>query len=299
MNNSFDYNLIKFLVAIVDTRSMTGASEVLDTAPAAVSYAVAKLRKHYNDPLFVRSRNGVNPTTLAMNLYEVFNPINKSIADNITAKKGDVISRLKHPTIVVRANSIMEYWLTHNAIKQKIVPNKCTLDFVNHTKNIDKRVNALRTQEVDIDIDIVMESDRNIISTPLINVELTLICRKNHPRIKDSISLKQFSTENYVSRLSTYGSANVTSELENVFDSRTTMPWIRSESFINLLLNVIDNDVVMTFPKYLIPLITEKFPVKEVYCDFLEKKELYAFAYTHKQNIKNDLIFELIHLMQQ
>lgn len=298
MSESFDYNLIKFLVAIVNTRSMVGASEVLDTPPAAVSYAVAKLRKHYNDPLFIRSRNGVKPTSLAINLYETFNPINQLITDSIENKGGSLAPRLDHPAIKIRANSLIEYWLTYHAIKQEIVPNKCTFNFVSHTNDMDEKVNALRTQMVDIDIGISMDADRNIISIPLFDFELTLLCRQNHPRIKDSISLEQFSHENYISRASKEGGANLSSELEHIFESRTTFPWVQSESFINLLLNVIDNDLIMIFPKFLIPLVVDKFPVKEVHCDFLKKKVMYWYAYTHKKKSKDPLISEIIRLIQ-
>lgn len=298
MSEYFDYNLIKYLIAIVNTRSMVAASEVLDTPPAAVSYAVAKLRKHYNDPLFVRAKNGVKPTVLAMNLYEAFNPINQLLVDSIENRGDSISPRLEHPSIKIRANPLIEYWLTYHAIKQKIVPDKCTFDFVSHTNDMDERVNALRTQMVDIDIGVSMDEDRNITSTPLFNFELALICRNDHPRIKDSISLEQFSNENYMSRASKEGSANLSSEIESVLDSRIQFPWIRSESFINLLLNVIDNDLIMVFPKFFMPLITEKFPVKEVHCDFLKKKEVYCYAYTHKKKSKDPLISEIIGLIQ-
>ncbi|GKX58663.1 LysR family transcriptional regulator [Leminorella grimontii] len=298
MNESFDYNLIKYLVAIVDTRSMVKASEVLDTAPAAVSYAVSKLRKHYNDPLFIRSRDGVKPTTLAMNLYEIFSPINQSILEQVTAT--DAVSKpiFNNPLIKIRTNSIVEYWLTHYAIKSHIVPEKCVFEFAKYSNSLDERINSLRTQEIDIDIGTSMPADRNIVSMPLFNFDLTLICRIDHPRIKETISLEQFSQESYVSR-AFQENANIVSEMENVLDSRATQPWIKSESFINLLLNIIDNDLIMFFPKFLIPLITKNFPIKEVHCDFIKKKELYFYAYMHKKRSKESIMSDILGLMRQ
>ncbi|EKN3460153.1 LysR family transcriptional regulator [Yersinia enterocolitica] len=47
MHKQFDYNLIKFLVAVVDARSMSSASEKLDMAPSGISHAIGKLREYY------------------------------------------------------------------------------------------------------------------------------------------------------------------------------------------------------------------------------------------------------------
>lgn len=298
MNESFDYNLIKYLVAIVDTRSMVKASEVLDTAPAAVSYAVSKLRKHYNDPLFVRSRDGVKPTTLAMNLYEVFSPINQSIHEKVAAKDSAVAPLFNNPLVKIRTNSIVEYWLTHYAIKNRIVPDKCVLEFAKYSSSLDERINSLRTQEIDIDIGTSMPADRNIVSMPLFNFDLTLICRIDHPRINETISLEQFSQESYVSR-AFQENANLISEIETVLDSRVTQPWVKSESFINLLLSIINNDLIMFFPKFFVPLITESFPLKEVHCDFIKKKELYFYAYMHKKRSKEPLMSDILELIRQ
>lgn len=298
MNESFDYNLIKYLVAIVDTRSMVKASEVLDTAPAAVSYAVSKLRKHYNDPLFIRSRDGVKPTTLAMNLYEVFNPINKSIHEKIVTQPGAVAPLFNCPLIKIRTNSIVEYWLTHHAMKNHIVPDKCIFEFAKYSSSLDERINSLRTQEIDIDIGTSMPADRNIVSTPLFKFDLTLICRVDHPRINDTISLEQFSKESYVSR-AFQENANLISGMEDVLDARITPPWIKSESFINLILNIIDNDLLMFFPKFFAPLITKSFPLKEVHCDFIKKKDLYFYAYMHKKRGKESVMSDILDLIRE
>ncbi|HEB1858047.1 TPA: LysR family transcriptional regulator [Yersinia enterocolitica] len=46
MHKQFDYNLIKFLVAVVDARSMSSASEKLDMALSGISHAIGELREY-------------------------------------------------------------------------------------------------------------------------------------------------------------------------------------------------------------------------------------------------------------
>lgn len=58
-------------------RSITRAAEALHVSQPAVSASVAKLREIYQDPLFVRSRQGVTPTNLSRSLI---GPITESLA---------------------------------------------------------------------------------------------------------------------------------------------------------------------------------------------------------------------------
>jgi DNA-binding transcriptional LysR family regulator len=60
-----DLNLLRVLVAIHVTGSVTAAGRQLALSQPAVSHALARLREHFGDALFVRSRSGLNPTRLA------------------------------------------------------------------------------------------------------------------------------------------------------------------------------------------------------------------------------------------
>lgn len=60
----FDLNLLRLLIAIDDTGSVSQAGEVLGLSQPASSNALARLRAALGDPLFIRSRNGMVPTAL-------------------------------------------------------------------------------------------------------------------------------------------------------------------------------------------------------------------------------------------
>ena len=62
---SLDLNLLPVLEAIHTERSLTRASESLHITQPAVSNALARLRLHFEDPLFVREGRGVKPTAMA------------------------------------------------------------------------------------------------------------------------------------------------------------------------------------------------------------------------------------------
>lgn len=66
--NDLDLNLIPHLVAIEETRNVSRAAERLGVSQPRVSTALARLREYFNDPLFVRTARGMEPTprTLAL-----------------------------------------------------------------------------------------------------------------------------------------------------------------------------------------------------------------------------------------
>jgi DNA-binding transcriptional LysR family regulator len=65
-----DLNLLKAFDAMMRTRSVTQAGIVLGLSQPAMSFALSKLRLMFDDPLFVRSARGMEPTARAQELAE-------------------------------------------------------------------------------------------------------------------------------------------------------------------------------------------------------------------------------------
>ena len=63
-----DLNLLRLLVALQRTRSVTAAGQALALSQPAASNALARLRAHFDDPLFVRTPLGLVGTELAQRL---------------------------------------------------------------------------------------------------------------------------------------------------------------------------------------------------------------------------------------
>ncbi len=66
--SQLDLNLLRVLAAIHRTGSVTAAGRLLALSQPAVSHALARLRGHFGDPLFVRARAGLKATPLAQRL---------------------------------------------------------------------------------------------------------------------------------------------------------------------------------------------------------------------------------------
>jgi DNA-binding transcriptional LysR family regulator len=65
---NFDLKLLTVIGELHRTRSVSQAAERLAVSQSAISMSLAKLRKHFNDPLFVRTSTGMEPTPHALEL---------------------------------------------------------------------------------------------------------------------------------------------------------------------------------------------------------------------------------------
>lgn len=80
---SVDLGLLPVLEALLRLRSVSRAAEALDMSQPAVSYALARLRTQFRDPLFIRVARGIRPTpraeALARPLQEVLDRIRAEV----------------------------------------------------------------------------------------------------------------------------------------------------------------------------------------------------------------------------
>ncbi|MCO5089949.1 LysR family transcriptional regulator [Bosea sp. (in: a-proteobacteria)] len=65
---NFNLNLLPILEALLAEQNLSRAAQKLGMSQSAVSHALAKLRSQFQDPLFVRSRYGIEPTAKALRL---------------------------------------------------------------------------------------------------------------------------------------------------------------------------------------------------------------------------------------
>jgi len=66
--NKFDYNLVRVLCTLYDTKSLTLTAELLNISQPAVSQLLKKLRIEYDDLLFERRHGKMEPTLLTQKI---------------------------------------------------------------------------------------------------------------------------------------------------------------------------------------------------------------------------------------
>src|SRR4051812_8229510 len=68
---NIDLRVLAIVSELNRTRSVSQAAENLELSQSAVSMSLAKLRRHFNDPLFVRTSKGMEPTPHATELIRL------------------------------------------------------------------------------------------------------------------------------------------------------------------------------------------------------------------------------------
>ena len=82
-----DLNLLTIFEALFSMQNVSRAAEKLGVSQSTMSYELARLRKLFNDPLFVRINNTMRPTPRALQLIGPIRNVLNTIASDILCQK--------------------------------------------------------------------------------------------------------------------------------------------------------------------------------------------------------------------
>ncbi|MFV1939974.1 LysR family transcriptional regulator [Pseudomonas luteola] len=202
-----DLNLIRTFVTLYDSGSVTVAAERLFVTQPSVSYALARLRELFDDPLFVRNRDGMQPTSVARTLYATFKDALSRIEGTVEGIRefdphktarcfrialSDLGEMALLPLILHRLNRLAPQ------AELEVVPLE--IDQVNEWLSIGKVDAAICSRPL---------SSTGIVRQALIDERYVCLLSRKHSRIKRELTLDQFQRESHVlvTRASGHGMA--------------------------------------------------------------------------------------------
>lgn len=201
--STFDLNLIPLFVALHETGSVTATAERLHVTQPSISYGLGKLREQFDDPLFIRSRQGMQPTRLANLLFSSFKGAVQSIDSAVAqARTFDPSNSTRNfrlalsdmgelaflPKILNRLNRMAPQ------IELEIIP----LD-------VEHAAQWLSNGQVDAVICSRNLTGAGIVHCPVLLQRYVCLLAADHPRIGESLSMEQFLGEPHVLVNSTAG----------------------------------------------------------------------------------------------
>ncbi len=80
---TFDLNLLSVVLAMDETRSVTRAAQNLGMSQSGLSTALARLRLHLEDPMFVRTSEGMRPTPRALVIADEARKVLQRVNENM------------------------------------------------------------------------------------------------------------------------------------------------------------------------------------------------------------------------
>ncbi|QAA98397.1 MULTISPECIES: LysR family transcriptional regulator [Agrobacterium tumefaciens complex] len=191
-----DLNLVRVLIAIHETGSVSAAAERLHLTQPSVSHALARLRDLLDDPLFKRTREGMEPTFFSTQMYQIFRPALDSIeAAIITRRNFD-------PTTSKRTYRIALSDLGEMTFLRPLIPL-----LYRSAPGISVEIVSLNLAEIDewfasgrIDLAVgrYVSADVQSRSEFLFREHYVCIMSANHPRIAETLTMEDYLKEGHI-----------------------------------------------------------------------------------------------------
>lgn len=189
MTNDLDLKVLKAIHILCQSGSVSKTAEILEVTPGAVSYLINKARKATGTSLFFRSRHGMEPDALAKELSERY----VSISDGFSLTHDE--SAINSRPMVISAYSLAELLLSLAVIEDD---NKYP-ELIFHRQKYDdtERLIKLRNREVDLDFGTRLPVDNSIVQLSFFAGNAGVLARKNHPTVKDKVTLQDWQNNQH------------------------------------------------------------------------------------------------------
>ncbi len=190
--SSLDLNLLVVFDAILKDGNITGAARRVGLSQPAMSNALARLRKTFDDPLFVRTNKGMQPTPHAQLLAA---PIQRACELAISALE---ISTKFDPST---AHNTFRFYMTDigeavflpkliHAITQRAPGVKLKLLRIpEHGEQA-----AMAAGDVDIALGFFPDLQAGFFQQRLYSDGFVCLVRADHPQVQDRMSVEQFES---------------------------------------------------------------------------------------------------------
>ncbi len=241
-----DANLLQLFELIYSTRSVTRAAEQLGLAQPTVSIWLGKLRKHLNDPLFVRTPSGMQPTPEADALIATVREVLESLRalsqreacfDPATSDRRFRIGMTDASHI-----TLLPQLLAH---VRSVAPGVRL-----GAEQIDKKIAArLESGEADLALGFIPELGAGFYQQSLYTQDWVCLANGNHPRITETLTQDNYEAEGHINIVSGTGHNLLESSLERCHLPHRIV--LELPGFLGLGTIVSTTDLLVTLPRHI------------------------------------------------
>jgi DNA-binding transcriptional LysR family regulator len=189
---NIDLKLLAVINELHRTRNVSHAAENLQLSQSTTSMRLARLRKYFGDPLFVRTSTGMEPTPRATELVEILNQaenlLQRALEHQITFEPA-ISDRVFH----ICARDIGQLRLLPRLMRRlKEIAPAVRIDVQNISENTPKQ---LESGALDLAVGFFPLMGAGFCQQKLFKERFVCAVRKDHPRIKSELTLAQFESE--------------------------------------------------------------------------------------------------------
>lgn len=192
---NIDLRLLAIVSELHKTRSVSEAAEHLGLSQSAVSMSLAKLRKHFNDPIFVRTSTGMEPTPHAADLIQLLKRAEEMLQ-----------TALGHHVVFDPLTSDRVFHIYSTDIAQVTLMPKLLhrLKEVGPSVRVDlRRISEttprfLESGAADVAVGFIHPMGAGFCQQSLFKEKFVCAVRRNHPRVRNTLTLEQFQAESHL-----------------------------------------------------------------------------------------------------
>jgi len=243
-----DATLLMVFSEALRTGKLTVVASRLGITQSAVSHCVRRLREIFDDPLFLRRPNGVEPTPRARALGE---PLNAALAQLRAALESGGVFDATKLRRVFRVGTL-DYTLAvvGPALVGRLarLAPECAIVFASVTGS--QALKRLREGADDLAVGVYPDPPAGMVATPLINEHFVTIARQGNPATAHGLDLDAFCRLDHV-LVSGSGDLQGVVDLALAAVNRRRRVVASVPQFLAAFASVAASDVVATVPERL------------------------------------------------
>ncbi len=263
MKNGMDIELrhLRAFEVLLRERNLTRAADALGVAQPALSKTLAKLRRYFGDPLFVRSANRMEPTSKALEL-----------AASVRTLLDDAMMLRAHHRPFDPAQSQRQFTLSVvDAGLARLLPRLLTY-LEQHAPAVRLRIvpidlegleTALEAGHIDFALGAFSSLSKRIRRQALWPIGYVSVVRRDHPRLGAKPSLQSFVAERHI-LVSTAGTGHSQQRVERALERALPPSRIvcRVSTFLAAAFTVSRTDLVATLPDAMVAELDGSFGIE-------------------------------------
>ncbi|MET0507964.1 MAG: LysR family transcriptional regulator [Burkholderiaceae bacterium] len=239
-----DLKLLSVFIEIHRTGSVSLAAENLGWAQPTASIALGKLRRYFDDPLFVRTSTGMRPTPRAQSLHG-------PLADAL--ERLEAALRSRHP--FDPATSARSFRLQMTDISQVVLVPRLVSRIAEVAPSIrteildidDRTPQRLESGEADLAIGFMPQLESGFRQQVLFEQRFVCLVRDGHPHVDSRMTLRQFQQASHIEVMTPgTGHAIVDRFLQRRGIERRIA--LKVPNFLGLARIVAETDLIVTVP---------------------------------------------------
>lgn len=273
-----DLNLFVVFDAIYTEGNLTRAGEIIGITQPAVSNSLSRLRKIFDDPLFVRTADGMMPTPVAQNIVGPVRQALGLIRSSVQESESFLPTESDKRYRVSMSDLTQALLLPYLIEKIESTAPGLSLDCY-HVRRRDMTI-ELASGNLDFAVDIPLTPDSQIRHAPLFTHPQVCVVREDHPIVKDDIDLETYLSLSHVhvsSRRGGLGQADLA--LGKMGKKRRVS--LRTQNYLTTPRLISQTDQALTTPLLFAKFIQKTYKVKYFRVPF-DIPPLETYLYWHE-----------------